>query len=88
MHFRRSTRRIFLRGGGYGGYRGWFQGHWKGDKDLVHEVWDLGETDKLRSRGVYSGDHLVRVSADGETGHGIAEYMVLPGHHRYGHLRA
>jgi hypothetical protein len=79
--------RIFLRGGGYGGYQGWFQGHWKGEDHLVHEVWDLTEADTLRSRGAYSGDHLVRVTADGTTGHGIAEYMVLPGHHRYGRLR-
>jgi hypothetical protein len=80
--------RVFLRGGGYGGYKGWFQGHWKGEEDIVHEVWDMSETEKLRSRGVYSGDHLVRVTADGEIGHGISEYMVLPGHHRYGHVRA
>ncbi len=79
--------RVFLRGGGYGGYEGWYQGHWKGELDLVHEVWDLADVDAQRARGAYSADHLVRVTADGETGHGIAEYMVLPGHHRYGHLR-
>ena len=79
--------RVFLRGGGYGGYEGWYQGHWKGEQNLVHEVWNLAEIDELRARGAYSADHLVRVTADGETGHGIAEYMVLPGHHRYGHLR-
>jgi hypothetical protein len=80
--------RAFLRAGGYGGYKGWFQGHWKGEESLEHEVWDLTEFEKLRARGASSSDHLVRVVSDHRIGHGIAEYMVLPGHHRYGHVRA
>jgi hypothetical protein len=79
--------RAHLRGGGYGGIDGWFQGHWKGEQSLVHEVWDLADRSKLRSWGANSSDHLLEVGCDGEVGYGIAEYMVLPGHHRYGHVR-
>lgn len=79
--------RAHLRGGGYGGYKGWFQGHWKGESSIEHEVWDLDETEKLASRGVYSSDHMIEVRTDDQVGYGIVEYMVLPGHERYGYTR-
>ena len=79
--------RAFLRGGGYGGVDGWYQGHWKGEEDVVHEVWDLADRPALRGRGASSSDHLVEVRCDGQVGYGIAEYMVLDGHRRYGYAR-
>lgn len=87
LELRAKPGRAYLRGGGFGGYQGWFQGHWKGESSIEHEVWDLTEADKLGSRGRYSSDHLVEVRVDGQVGYGIAEYMVLPGHERYGHVR-
>ena len=33
--------RYFLKGGMYGGYRGWFQGDDKGPYHFEHDVWDL-----------------------------------------------
>lgn len=79
--------RAHLRGGGYGGVNGWFQGRWKGEDSVEHEVWDLSDKEMVGSWGAYSSDHLVSATAAGEVGHGVAEYMVLPGHHRYGHVR-
>ena len=79
--------RAYLRGGGYGGVDGWYQGHWKGELDVVHERWDLTDRAALRSRGAASSDHMVEVRCDGSVGYGVAEYMVLDGHERYGYAR-
>ena len=79
--------RAHLRGGGYGGIDGWYQGHWKGEDSLVHDTWDLTDRAQLKSWGANSSDHAVRVECEGRTGFGVAEYMVLGGHTRYGHVR-
>jgi hypothetical protein len=77
--------RAHLRGGGYEGWNGWFQGHWKGEEALEHDVWDLTDVTQLYRYAKASSDHLFQVEHDGELGYGIIEYMVLPGHRRYGH---
>ena len=79
--------RAHLRGGGYGGVDGWFQGQWRDGETLTHEVWDLSDRTRLRSWGAYSSDHLLRATCDGRVGFGISEYMVLPNHIRYGAVR-
>jgi hypothetical protein len=79
--------RAHLRGGGYGGIDGWYQGHWKGENDLVNDVWDLSDASQLGRWGAFSSDHALEVRCDGQTGYGIAEYMVLAGHERYGAVR-
>jgi hypothetical protein len=81
------TGRAHLRGGGYGGVDGWYQGHWKGDDSIVTDVWDLSDRSKLKYWGANSSDHMIRAACNGETGFGIAEYMVLAGHERYGYVR-
>ena len=71
--------RVFLKGGGYGVD----QGRWKGDFQLEHEVWDLGDPVKLKDHARSSSDHMLEARCDGETGYGIIEYMVRRGHTQY-----
>ena len=75
--------RAHLRGGGYEGVGGWFQGHWKGENTLEHEVWDLTDRNRFYSYAKASGDHLIEVRCDGDVGYGVIEYMLLPGYPRY-----
>jgi hypothetical protein len=75
--------RAYLRGGGYEGWDGWYQGHWKGDFDLEHEVWDLTDEDQLYRYAKAGSDHLIEVEHDGQVGYGIIEYILLPGYGRY-----
>ena len=74
--------RAHLRGGGYEGVGGWFQGHWKGENTLEHDVWDLTDRNRFYSYAKASGDHLIEVRCDGDVGYGVIEYMVLPGYPR------
>lgn len=75
--------RAHLRGGGYEGWNGWYQGHWKGEDSLEHEVWDLTDRDQFYRYAKAGSDHLVEVRHEGQTGYGVMEYMVLPGYPRY-----
>jgi hypothetical protein len=75
--------RAHLRGGGYEGWDGWFQGHWKGDLELEYEVWDLTDREQFYRYAKAGSDHLIEVEHDGQVGYGIMEYIVLPGYSRY-----
>lgn len=75
--------RVYLRGGGYGGWNDWFQGHWKGDDAFEHDQWNLKDVAMLRRYIKHSSDHLVQGRCEGELGFGIIEYMVLPGYPKY-----
>jgi len=75
--------RACLRGGGYEGWNGWFQGHWKGENSLEHEVWDLTDDSQFYRYAKASSDHLIEVRHNGKTGYGVMEYMVLPGYPKY-----
>jgi len=75
--------RAHLRGGGYEGWNGWLQGHWRGDLTAENDQWDLTDRDSLYRYAKAGSDHLVEVTHDGATGYGIIEYMVLPGYGRY-----
>ncbi|HZE65782.1 MAG TPA: hypothetical protein VE081_04070, partial [Sporichthyaceae bacterium] len=75
--------RAHLRGGGYEGWNGWFQGQWRGEQTAEHDVWDLTDPTQLYRYAKAGSDHLVEVTHDGQSGYGIVEYMVLPGYHRY-----
>jgi hypothetical protein len=75
--------RAHLRGGGYEGWNGWFQGHWKGENSLEHETWDLSDTGQLYRYAKASSDHLIEVRLGDQVGYGIMEYMVLPGYGKY-----
>lgn len=75
--------RAHLRGGGYEGWNGWYQGHWKGEESLEHDVWDLTDPAQFYRYAKAGSDHLVEVHHDGKVGFGVIEYMVLPGYPRY-----
>jgi hypothetical protein len=75
--------RAHLRGGGYEGWNGWYQGHWKGEENLEHELWDLDDQANIYRYAKAGSDHLVEVRHEGRVGYGIMEYMVLPGYGRY-----
>lgn len=75
--------RAYLRGGGYGGWNDWFQGHWKGNDSLEHDMWDLTDGTQLYRYGKASSDHLIEVTHNGQVGYGVIEYMVLPGYTKY-----
>lgn len=76
--------RAHLRGGGYEGWNGWLQGHWKGDESMEHEVWDLTDPENAYRYAKAGSDHLVTAKWGDHQGYGVVEYMVLPDHERYG----
>jgi hypothetical protein len=75
--------RAHLRGGGYEGWNGWFQGQWRGEATAEHDVWDLTDTSQIYRYAKAGSDHLVEVTHAGQVGYGVVEYMVLPGYGRY-----
>ncbi len=75
--------RAHLRGGGYEGWNGWFQGHWKGEDSFEHDTWDLTDRSQIYRYAKAGSDHMIEVEYAGQTGFGIMEYMVLPGYARY-----
>lgn len=74
--------RFYLKGGLYGGFGGWNHGDDRGDYHEGHDVWDLDDA-ATRAKARTLGDHVMRVSTDGRTGWGIAEYGVAAGFPRY-----
>ena len=74
--------RWHLKGGGYGGYRGWHHGDLKGEYHFEHDVWDLNDPAVVVEAGTLS-DHLIEWRSGGEVGFGIMEYGVGPGYYRY-----
>ncbi|MDP9182142.1 MAG: hypothetical protein M3P04_05135, partial [Actinomycetota bacterium] len=83
LRLRAMPGRAHLRGGGYEGWNGWFQGQWRGEQTSESDVWDLSDNDQLYRYAKAGSDHLVEVTCDGRIGYGIVEYMVLPGYGRY-----
>ena len=74
--------RWHLKGGGYGGYRGWYHGDNKGEYYFEHDVWDLSDAKILAEASTLS-DHLIEWRCGGELGFGIMEYGVGPGYHKF-----
>jgi hypothetical protein len=74
--------RWHLKGGGYGGYRGWHHGDNKGQYYCEHEVWDLHDPAVLREASTLS-DHLIEWRCGDDTGFGIMEYGVGSGYYKY-----
>ncbi|MDT3445628.1 hypothetical protein QOZ89_39470 [Pseudofrankia sp. BMG5.37] len=75
--------RAHLRGGGYEGWNGWFQGHWKGEESLEHETWDLTDESQIYRYAKAGSDHLFEVRHEGQVGYGVMQYVVLPGYTKY-----
>ncbi|MCJ9699613.1 hypothetical protein [Bradyrhizobium sp. SHOUNA76] len=74
--------RYFLKGGMYGGYRGWFQGDDKGPYHFEHDVWDLSDAG-TRTEARTLGDNVFEFSDGKRNGYGIFEWWVLKGYPRY-----
>ncbi|MBG9388037.1 hypothetical protein [Caenimonas aquaedulcis] len=74
--------RFYLKGGLYGGFGGWNHGDDRGEYEEAHDVWNLDDP-QVRARARTLSDHVVRVTTDGLTGIGIAEYGVAEGFARY-----
>lgn len=74
--------RWHLKGGGYGGYRGWYHGDGKGDYYAEHDVWDLSDPKVLAEASTLS-DHLIEWRVGDDVGWGIMEYGVGPGYYKY-----
>lgn len=92
LHFKNGERRAVsfvthparwhLKGGGYGGYRGWYHGDHKGDYYAEHDVWDLHDSKVLAEASTLS-DHLIEWRCGDDVGFGIMEYGVGPGYYKY-----
>jgi hypothetical protein len=74
--------RWHLKGGGYGGYRGWYHGDNKGLYYCEHDVWDLSDPIVLAEASTLS-DHLIEWRCGNDVGYGIMEYGVGPGYYKY-----
>ena len=74
--------RWHLKGGGYGGYRGWHHGDDKGPAYFEHDVWDLTDPAVLREASTLS-DHLIEWRSGDQIGFGVMEYGVGAGYHKY-----
>jgi hypothetical protein len=82
LHLEALPARFYLKGGLYGGYRGWNQGDDRGPYYEEHDIWDLNDpTTRQRARTL--GDHVVRVTSGTDSGIGISEYGVAEGYPRY-----
>ncbi len=74
--------RWHLKGGGYGGYRGWYHGDNKGEYYCEHDIWDLNAPTVLAEASTLS-DHLIEWRCGDDLGFGIMEYGVGPGYYKY-----
>ena len=74
--------RFFLKGGLYGGYRGWAAGDDRGEFYMESDCWDLTDPQVRQSARTLS-DHAIRVTDGENVGYGIIEYGVAPGYPRY-----
>ena len=82
VSFETHAPRWHLKGGGYGGYRGWYHGDAKGEYYFEHDVWDLSDARVLGEASTLS-DHLIEWRCGNDTGFGIMEYGVGPGYYKY-----
>jgi hypothetical protein len=78
--------RYFLKGGLYGGLRGWSHGDDKGKLYTEHDAWPLSDP-ATRSLTRTLADHVIEVTDGGEVGYGIIEYGVGKGYERYAEVQ-
>jgi hypothetical protein len=65
--------RYYLKGGLYGGLRGWSHGDDKGKLYIEHDIWDLTDPETRRIARTLC-DHVIEVRLGDEIGYGIMEY--------------
>ncbi|MGB3067351.1 MAG: hypothetical protein WBC18_02350 [Ottowia sp.] len=86
LQMRALPGRYFLKGGLYGGYRGWAQGDDKGPLYSEHDQWDLTDPETRRLARTLS-DHVIEVTDGDQVGYGIIEYGVVSGYPKYQSLQ-
>lgn len=82
IQIRTLQARYFLKGGLYGGLKGWFHGDDKGKLYMEHDVWDLTDPD-VRKIARTLCDHVIEVRDGDRVGYGIMEYGVGKGYALY-----
>lgn len=82
LQIRTLPARYFLKGGLYGGLRGWSHGDDKGSLYTEHDVWDLADPAVRRIARTLC-DHVIEVRDGDEVGYGIMEYGVGKSYARY-----
>ena len=82
VHMRALPGRYFLKGGLYGGYKGWASGDYKGVLHMEHDRWDLRDAETRRVGRTLS-DHVIEVRDGDRLGYGIIEYGVAKGYPGY-----
>jgi hypothetical protein len=82
LHMEGLSARFYLKGGLYGGYKGWNHGDDMGELHTSNDVWDLDDATTREIARTLS-DHVVKVTSDGMIGSGISEYGVAMGFARY-----
>jgi hypothetical protein len=87
LHITTRPTRYFLKGGLYGGLKGWFHGDFKGALYSEHDQWDLSQPEVRRMVRTLA-DQIIEVRDGDEIGHGIIEYGVGKGYARYEAVQA
>ena len=82
VHVQARPGRYYLKGGNYGGYKGWQHGDDRGAYHEAHDIWDLGDP-AVREAARTLSDHAVALTSEGMTGFGICEYGVAAGYPLY-----
>ncbi|CAN5919391.1 hypothetical protein BH11PSE13_BH11PSE13_37640 [soil metagenome] len=82
VHMRALPARYFLKGGLYGGYKGWAQGDDKGPLHLEHDQWDLRDPETRRVARTLA-DQVIEVRDGDQLGYGIIEHGVAKGYPGY-----
>jgi hypothetical protein len=78
--------RYYLKGGLYGGLRGWSHGDDKGKFHSEHDVWNLADAE-TRQLVRTLADHVIEVTDGDEVGYGIIEYGVGKGYEKYAEVQ-
>jgi hypothetical protein len=78
--------RYFLKGGNYGGLRGWAFGDDKGPLYMEHDQWDLRDPATRRLARTIA-DHVIEVRDGDQVGYGIMEYGVASGYPLYAEVQ-
>lgn len=78
--------RYYLKGGLYGGLKGWSHGDDKGKLYCEHDVWSLDDPATRKLARTLS-DHVIEVTDGDEVGYGIVEYGVGKGFAKYAEVQ-
>ena len=86
LKMRALPARYFLKGGLYGGLKGWSHGDDKGKLYCEHDVWMLDDPATRKLVRTLS-DHVIEVTDGDEVGYGIVEYGVGKGYAKYAEVQ-